>query len=747
MTVAALLSFSTLFSSCSSQSLNNHISRGEELLQKRKFQEAAMEFRSAINIDDESAGARWGLARSLEGLGQFYETIEELRRVIDLAPENLEAKIKLGNYLLAFNPPQFDETEKLLQEIFAVEPDNIEGHILKASKLSVQDKPASEVLAILNYAISLDPNRTESYISLSRFYLKSDNFSEAEQAIVKGISVNPQQAVGYLEYGRFLAASERPDEAEAQYKKGIEVEPANLEIRETIAGFYIRLKEFGKAEQAYRDLVAIEENSPESRMMLADFYGLINRTDEAVQVLTNILSDSPGYARARYRLGEIYLDRRETEKVREQVEQLFAVNDQDNEALILRVRLNLQLDQAEEAVSDLEEILKKKPTDKESLFYMAQARLELGQVEQGRAFIGDLKKFHPGFLKTDLLSIQASFSAGETELALRQSNELLQRIDGTIPNAENDAQARTALRLRALTARGLASLQLGKIVAARRDLQTVAELTSNSPSATVNLAKVVLAEGNISGALELFEQALAAEPKNFDALAGAVNVLMAQRKYSEAQTKLDQAIGQNAGQNNMLAALHYLKSDVYVAESNFGEAEAELKKTIELDDGYLPAFSAYAALLVQQNQTDAALVQYRKVVEKKPSASVYTLIGILEDSRKNTAEAEKNYRQALAIEPETPIAANNLAWLIATNNGNLDEALRLAQASVSKNPNSAGFYDTLGWVYYQKGLYSSAIEHLRKAVALDAADAARNGNSPNSEYRQRLGAALNSSRS
>ena len=60
-----------------------------------------------------------------------------------------------------------------------------------------------------------------------------------------------------------------------------------------------------------------------------------------------------------------------------------------------------------------------------------------------------------------------------------------------------------------------------------------------------------------------------------------------------------------------------------------------------------------------------AVEQYKKVVEKKPSASVYTLIGMLEEARSNSAEAEKNYRKALEITPNTPIAANNLAWLIA----------------------------------------------------------------------------------
>ena len=57
------------------------------------------------------------------------------------------------------------------------------------------------------------------------------------------------------------------------------------------------------------------------------------------------------------------------------------------------------------------------------------------------------------------------------------------------------------------------------------------------------------------------------------------------------------------------------------------------------------------------------------MVEKKPAAPIYTLLGILEDARGSSAEAEKDYRKALEIASETAIAANNLAWLIVENQG------------------------------------------------------------------------------
>ncbi len=734
--------FGTIFTGCSSQSKAKYLARGEENLQKRRFQEAVMEFRAAADIDKSAAEAHWGLARAYENLGEFDETVDELRQVGELAPDNLEAKAKLGNYLLLGQPPQISETEKILEDIFARDPNFIEGYVLKASLFAAQKKSEKEVTDVLNQAVALAPNRTETYLSLARYLIKINKPNEAEQAINKGISVNRDAAPGYLEYGRFLIFTERLTEAETQFKKAIEVEPKNIEAHQAIAEFYLANRRFEQAEQAFQQLVKAQENSPESRLALANFYVIVGREDNAIKVFSEIIAENPAYARARYRLGEIYLDRKENAKVIEQTEELLNLNDSDAEALMLRARVRLQEDKSDEAVKDLEEVLKKQPSQINALFYMTQAHLALGQIDQARAFIGDLEKYHPNFLKTKLLKIQASFSSGDAETALRGANELLNAVKNFYPNARTGAQSLEELRVRALTARGLAYLELGKLSEAKADLQFVQTLSPNSSGAAVNLAKVAVAEKNTAEALNLYEKALAADGKNFDALNGLVNVLTDQKQFDAAHRQIEKAIETNVAQTDVTPALHYLNANVFSAQKNTEAAEAELKKAIAIDDTYLPAYSSYAAILISQNQTGKAVEQYKSIVEKKPSASIYTLIGMLEEGRNNAPEAEKNYRRALQIAPESPIAANNLAWLIASGGGNLDEALTLAQKVVSRDGTNAGFYDTLGWIYYKKELYSPAVEQLKKAVALDEAEAIKNGNKLNSAYRLRLGTAL-----
>lgn len=725
------------------QSLESHLQRGEEFLADRRFEEAEMQFRAAVDIDDGSADAHWGLARAHEKQGEFLETVQELKTVAELAPDNLEAKAKLGNYFLLFSPPQAIEAEKVLNDIFGRDKNYIEGHILKASIWSSQGRTDGDVLAILDYAIGLDKNRTESYLAKARFFMKINKSAEAEETIKKSISVNEKKALGYLEYARFLTYADRQDEAEEQFKKAVGAEPKNLEARESIASFYLTRRELEKAEQAYKDIIQVQENSPQSRMQLANFYTLITREDDALKVYKAILTDHSDYARARYKLAEIYLERKDLARVKAEVEKLLSINDTDAEALMLSARVKLQEGDADEAIKDLEEVLKKQPTLRTALFYMTQARLELGQIDQARAFIGDLERFHPNYSRIGLLKIQAAFIGSEPEAALQESNKLIRKVSKSYGGDAYNRQELEELRVRGITARGLAYLQLGKVDEAEKDLVEVARLSPNSAGAKINLARLFSSKRDFGQALANYERALAIDSKNFDALSGVVSVLISHKEFDKAGAKIDKAIGALGEDKKALPALHYLKSDVFTAEKNFDSAESELKKAIELDEEYLPAYSAYASLLFSKKKIEEALAQYRKVVEKKPSASVYTLIGMIEDGRENYDEAEKLYRKALEISPGTPIAANNLAWMIADQDrGNLDEALRLAQETADKNHKVAGFYDTLGWVNYKRKFYSRAVESFKKAVALDEAQALREGRAANSGYRLRLGVAL-----
>ncbi|HEX8455691.1 MAG TPA: tetratricopeptide repeat protein [Pyrinomonadaceae bacterium] len=734
-----------------------HVQRGEAYLTEKKFQEASLEFRNAVQIDDRLAQAHWGLARAYEGmLGDepplVTQVIAELMRVVELDGNNLDARVRLGNYFIAAAQQVGDEksrneyrarVEQLIKQVLEKDPNHIEGHILKGSYLFSTGK-REEAFAAITRAVELNPQRIESLMSLALYHRQVNEPSKAEELYRRALSINDRSALAHLEYAKFHVGQNRMDLAEAEFRRAVEVEPQNRDARRTLASFYLVNKQFDRAEESFKALAELDGGRPEGRAVLADFYASVGRFDEAANLYQQIVSASPDYARARHRLAELMLQRGDQAGASAQIDEALKRNANDREGLILRARLRLNQDKPKEAIEDLKQVLKIEPRDQAGLYFMSEATFRAGQMEQSRIYSGDLEKFYPEYLPGKLMQVQINLASGDAQGAQRLATDLLTRLERAAPDARNSPQLLNELRAKTLTARATTYLQPiapagqatpAALASARADFTAARDLMPNAPSSYVNLAAVSLAERKADEAVGHYERALSIDAASFDALSGLVNLYVAQGRFDQAHARVDQAI---AARPNT-ASLYFLKSVIYGEQQDAQQAETALRRSLELDPGFVPALNSLGNLYVNTNRLDQAIAEYRRISERQPDdPTPYVRIGMVEDRRKNFDAATEAYKQALTINAENSFAANNLAWNYAEyGKGNLDEAVRLAQGVVQKFPDEPGYADTLGWVYYKKGLHAAAVEQLQKAVRQTQARGA-----DSAMYRYHLGLAL-----
>jgi len=118
-----------------------------------------------------------------------------------------------------------------------------------------------------------------------------------------------------------------------------------------------------------------------------------------------------------------------------------------------------------------------------------------------------------------------------------------------------------------------------------------------------------------------------------------------------------------------------------------------------------------------------ARAEFIRLSEQQPGmVPPLTMVGILSEALGETEEARKWYDRALRIDPRAATANNNLAWMYAEKGEKLDVALQLAQVAHEELPTQLEITDTLGWVYYKKGLYSQAIRTLQDCVQFEPAN-------------------------
>jgi tetratricopeptide (TPR) repeat protein len=96
---------------------------------------------------------------------------------------------------------------------------------------------------------------------------------------------------------------------------------------------------------------------------------------------------------------------------------------------------------------------------------------------------------------------------------------------------------------------------------------------------------------------------------------------------------------------------------------------------------------------------------------KSDMADIYAEAGIPD-------KADKYYRQALSIWPDSPIYLNNLAYFLIETDRNLNEGLELVDKALKLSPDSWYLLNTKGWGLYKQGKYQEALESLQKADSL-----------------------------
>jgi uncharacterized protein (TIGR03790 family) len=97
------------------------------------------------------------------------------------------------------------------------------------------------------------------------------------------------------------------------------------------------------------------------------------------------------------------------------------------------------------------------------------------------------------------------------------------------------------------------------------------------------------------------------------------------------------------------------------------------------------------------------------------------LLAGLEDQDREYESAIRRYEQVVAMQPEQPIALNNLAYALATHRKAPAEALPFARRAVALAPRSPVVLDTLAWIEYLTGNSAVATMLFEDAIQLGPA--------------------------
>ena len=188
---------------------------------------------------------------------------------------------------------------------------------------------------------------------------------------------------------------------------------------------------------------------------------------------------------------------------------------------------------------------------------------------------------------------------------------------------------------------------------------------------------------------------------------------MARGQTAHALTLVQQYVSSNPNDANA----HEILGAQYFGSKNYDAAQTEFERAIQLEPNDVQAYLRLGKVFEVTGQSQAAIAQYQKALDLQPKhAPLATMVGNLYLEAGDLETARKYYEQALSADPNFPVANANMAWVDAQEGKNLDVALGRAQKAKSLMPEVPSITDTLGWVMYKRGSYSSAVPILQECV-------------------------------
>jgi tetratricopeptide (TPR) repeat protein len=447
----------------------------------------------------------------------------------------------------------------------------------------------------------------------------------------------------------------------------------------------------------------------------------------------------------------------------------------DPESIYIRrelATLYLQRKDAAGALAVIESILEREPKDVGALTIFGQIKLSQKKIAEARTAYETLLSVDPGEEKVYLILGGIYREEKEIDKALSIYSRLVETIPGSYAghyylgriylekDRPDDAEKEflTTIRLAPdLEEPRFALIGLYREAGEEEKIlglyQEILDIDPENVRAAMAVGLLYHRQGRAEEGDSLLKSLGERSRSEKQVLAAVVQEYLDRKAYADAVVVLEGML-RGAPENS---GIDYLLGIAFDGLKEPEKAIASFRK-VPTDSKFFENAVIHIAFLYQDgNRIDEAIQFLNGVVEAVPDNPEFLLhLGTFYETKEAYGKAESVLRKGLALDPENvrlhfrmgvvydkwgrkedsigqmkkviqldpkhANALNYLGYTYADLGRNLDEAETLIKRALEFKPNDGYITDSLGWVYYKKGLYKQALEYLEKAVGLVSDD-------------------------
>jgi len=244
-------------------------------------------------------------------------------------------------------------------------------------------------------------------------------------------------------------------------------------------------------------------------------------------------------------------------------------------------------------------------------------------------------------------------------------------------------------------------------------------------------AEAAANNGNYVTSEQLLRRIVEKEPKHKTVRRQLGFVLVQQRKYPEAIEVLREQIKIDPFEDYA----YNLLGRVYWQQQDYTHAEEAFRKQIEVSPLDQYSHASLGQMLVEARKYKEAIPELERAISLNQEAEMlHVTLGRAYLNLGETQKAIATFEEAIKLD-RSPLTLNNVAYFLSEKGAQLDKAQQYAESAVTSISNDlrnvettnltiedlgnvvslAAYWDTLGWVHFQKGDLDTAEKYIRAA--------------------------------
>jgi tetratricopeptide (TPR) repeat protein len=349
------------------------------------------------------------------------------------------------------------------------------------------------------------------------------------------------------------------------------------------------------------------------------------------------------------------------------------------------------------ALDVMQKMVAMRPGDADAHFAYARLAVHAENWALGEQEVARTLTLRPDWTQALILQAQINLKQGHGEIAREQLEAALQRNP-------RDADLRQAY------ARLL--VDLDDFDAARREYKALMKTQPDNGQVVYSLALLSLEAGQLKEAHTLFEKLI-----ELDYQAQQAYYYLGAIAEEQKDTK-----GAMRWYGKIEEGDHWVEVQIRMArlEAQSGDVTAareRLRRVRLAHPGETQRmFLVEGEILSQIGRNQDAFTLYSQYLENQPDdIEILYARALIAERLDRIDQAERDFLQVLAVEPDNTRALNALGYTLADRTDRYQEALVYVQQALAQTPDDPAVIDSMGWVMYRLGRLQEARDYLQKA--------------------------------